>query len=313
MVVKPLVFQFSGNRARNLKSTSCYARQIWNPSPDYSLNCTSLSPITTAYEFSTTTLRSTTVSLYDRSIIITSTYWSLFTDFSSLQNKYKRQHDHAVGKGVFWVYGDSLSYYFYESLNFPMSQSLCFKIFEKCNNTYNWIYPKTLYELVSFWLICSRIQASPNTRIFWRWIRVIVFIIFHIAFLAPGTERFHTLHRQKCFLTVLVANVSVFSARLFCSYACPFTEAKHSSVNISSPAVNFTPLIFVFSAQTETCAEVNLQVPRVLGFFRQVLLRKDMDKDSALLLNAGAHYVKVFMSSFNFQSSLLLMTMMRIL
>lgn len=246
MVVKPLVFQFRGNRARNLKSTSCYARQIWNPSPEYSLNCTSLSPITTAYEFSTTTLRSTTVSLYDRSIIITSTYWSLFTDFSSLQNKYKRQHDHAVGKGVFWVYGDSLSYYFYESLNFPMSQSLCFKIFEKCNNTYNWIYPKTLYELVSFWLICSRIQASPNTRIFWRWIRVIVLIIFHIAFLAPRTERFHTLHRQKCFLTVLVANVSVFSARLFCSYACPFTEAKHSSVNISSPAVNFTPLNFCF-------------------------------------------------------------------
>lgn len=73
------------------------------------------------------------------------------------------------------------------------------------------------------------------------------------------------------------------------------------------------PLIFVFSAQTETCAEVNLQVPRVLGFFRQVLLRKDMDKDSALLLNAGAHYVKVFMSSFNFRSSLLLMTMMMIL
>ena len=140
-----------------------------------------------------------------------------------------------------------------------------------------------------------------------------MFIIFHIAFLAPGTERFHTLHRQKCFLTVLVANVSVFSARLFCSYACPFTEAKHSSVNISSPAVNFTPLIFVFSAQTETCAEVNLQVPRVLGFFRQVLLRKDMDKDSALLLNAGAHYVKVFMSSFNFQSSLLFITMMMIL
>lgn len=49
----------------------------------------------------------------------------------------------------------------------------------------------------------------------------------------------------------------------------------------------------VFTLQTETCGEVNLHVPRVLNFFRQVIQRKDMDKDSALLLNAGAHYIKV--------------------
>ena len=29
------------------------------------------------------------------------------------------------------------------------------------------------------------------------------------------------------------------------------------------------------------------------SYFRQVILRKDMDNDSALLLNAGARYVKV--------------------
>ena len=57
--------------------------------------------------------------------------------------------------------------------------------------------------------------------------------------------------------------------------------------------------------QTETCAEMSLHVPRVLAYFRQVILRKDMDNDSALLLNAGAHYVKVthskaiFFSSYN--------------
>lgn len=38
---------------------------------------------------------------------------------------------------------------------------------------------------------------------------------------------------------------------------------------------------------------MTLHVPKVLDYFRDVILRKDMDKDSALLFNAGAHYVKV--------------------
>ncbi|XP_020625642.1 uncharacterized protein LOC110063029 [Orbicella faveolata] len=109
-------------------------------------------------------------------------------DYTTLANQ-RKQHDHTVGRGVFWVYGDSLSYYFYMSVNSPMRR-LCSSVFKECNNTYNWIYPKTLYEL------------------------------------------------------------------------------------------------------TETCGEVNLHVPRVLNFFRQVIERKDMDRDSALLLNAGAHYIK---------------------
>ncbi|KAJ7379664.1 hypothetical protein OS493_014068 [Desmophyllum pertusum] len=109
-------------------------------------------------------------------------------DYTSLRNQHKHYY-HAVGRGVFWVYGDSLSYYFYESIVSPMRR-LCLTVFKECNNTYNWIYPKTLYEL------------------------------------------------------------------------------------------------------TETCGEVNLHVPRVLKYFRQVLARPDMDTDSALLLNAGAHYIK---------------------
>ena len=42
---------------------------------------------------------------------------------------------------------------------------------------------------------------------------------------------------------------------------------------------------------------MSLHVPRVLAYFRQVILRKEMDNDSALLLNAGAHYVKVMLSN----------------
>lgn len=74
-------------------------------------------------------------------------FQSPLIDYSYLANQPK-QHDHTVGQGVFWVYGDSLSYYFYESITSPMRR-LCFSVFKECNNTYNWIYPKTLYELVS--------------------------------------------------------------------------------------------------------------------------------------------------------------------
>lgn len=108
---------------------------------------------------------------------------------TTIMLSHQKQHDHTTGHGVFWVYGDSLSYYFYVSITSP-PRPLCTDVFKECNVTYNWIYPKTLYEL------------------------------------------------------------------------------------------------------TETCAEMSLHVPRVLNYFRQVILRKDMDKESALLLNAGAHYVK---------------------
>ena len=67
----------------------------------------------------------------------------------------------------------------------------------------------------------------------------------------------------------------------FALYDCPFNCL-------------FSFVAFLRFSQTETCGEVNLHVPRVLNYFRQVITRQDMDKDSALLMNAGAHYVKVF-------------------
>ena len=53
---------------------------------------------------------------------------------------------HEPRKGNLWIYGDSISYYFYRSVE---EKLLCKKIFRKCMVTYNWLYPKTLYDLVS--------------------------------------------------------------------------------------------------------------------------------------------------------------------
>jgi hypothetical protein len=57
---------------------------------------------------------------------------------------------HEKGEGIFWIYGDSLSFYFYESFSKTRRQ-FCDTHFKMCNVSYNWIYPKTLYELVSFY------------------------------------------------------------------------------------------------------------------------------------------------------------------
>ncbi|XP_066921499.1 uncharacterized protein [Clytia hemisphaerica] len=55
-----------------------------------------------------------------------------------------------------WIYGDSISYYFYKRLK---KTSLCTDVFQSCNNTYNWIYPKKLYEMRHF---CNDIDVDPN-------------------------------------------------------------------------------------------------------------------------------------------------------
>lgn len=57
--------------------------------------------------------------------------------------------NHTEGEGIFWIYGDSLSYYFFESFSKAKAQ-FCTTSFKMCNVSYNWIYPKTLYELVSY-------------------------------------------------------------------------------------------------------------------------------------------------------------------
>ena len=36
-----------------------------------------------------------------------------------------------------WIYGDSVGDFFYKSI---IRQPLCKKIFQRCNNTYNWVY-----------------------------------------------------------------------------------------------------------------------------------------------------------------------------
>ena len=76
---------------------------------------------------------------------------------------------HKKGKGIFWIYGDSLSFYFYESFS-KTQREFCDTHFKMCNVSYNWIYPKTLYELVSFcpkfcWklLEVERIRAAIRT------------------------------------------------------------------------------------------------------------------------------------------------------
>jgi len=84
-------------------------------------------------------------------------------DYTTLSNQ-RKQHDHTVGRGVFWVYGDSLSYYFYMSVNNPMRR-LCSSVFKECNNTYNWIYPKTLYELVSIYCLLGNYWKSYFVRV----------------------------------------------------------------------------------------------------------------------------------------------------
>ena len=40
--------------------------------------------------------------------------------------------------GTLWIYGDSVSMQFYKSV---MTRPLCASLYEKCNNSYMWIYP----------------------------------------------------------------------------------------------------------------------------------------------------------------------------
>ena len=61
---------------------------------------------------------------------------------SSLKEKKEKQRQKF---STLWIYGDSISYYFHYRLQ---KTHLCKRVFGICENTYNWIYPKTLYEMV---------------------------------------------------------------------------------------------------------------------------------------------------------------------
>ena len=60
-------------------------------------------------------------------------------------------------QSTLWIYGDSISYYFHERIK---NKRLCRRVFETCGNTYNWIYPKTMYEMVSllYFIRCGVLQ-----------------------------------------------------------------------------------------------------------------------------------------------------------
>lgn len=48
-----------------------------------------------------------------------------------------RKRDKVVKLETLWIYGDSVGDFFYKSI---VKQPLCTKTFQRCNNTYNWVY-----------------------------------------------------------------------------------------------------------------------------------------------------------------------------
>jgi len=70
-------------------------------------------------------------------------YNSIKSNSLTNQKKQKKHRNHSN----LWIYGDSISYYFHKRLE---NTDLCSRIFKQCKNTYNWIYPKALYELRHF-------------------------------------------------------------------------------------------------------------------------------------------------------------------
>ncbi|CAB3981814.1 REDUCED WALL ACETYLATION 1-like [Paramuricea clavata] len=94
--------------------------------------------------------------------------WKPFMDEINLPSSLGKWHNfegrknldyigkHKKGEGTFWIYGDSLSFYFYESFS-KTQQHFCETHFKMCNVSYNWIYPKTLYELTE---TCSETELK---------------------------------------------------------------------------------------------------------------------------------------------------------
>lgn len=51
--------------------------------------------------------------------------------------KYKTDLNRTTGRGVFWIYGDSIGDFLYRSMS---KSPLCSEVFNDCRRTYNWIY-----------------------------------------------------------------------------------------------------------------------------------------------------------------------------
>ena len=57
--------------------------------------------------------------------------------FISLEIPQTSKRNPAGKLQTLWIYGDSVGDFFYKSI---IKQPLCKKIFQRCNNTYNWVY-----------------------------------------------------------------------------------------------------------------------------------------------------------------------------
>ena len=61
----------------------------------------------------------------------------IFYAFNFLEAPQTRNRNPAGKLETLWIYGDSVGDFFYKSI---IKQPLCKKIFQRCNNTYNWVY-----------------------------------------------------------------------------------------------------------------------------------------------------------------------------
>merc|ERR1712226_915802 len=57
--------------------------------------------------------------------------------YISTPYKYKTDLNRTTGRGVFWIYGDSIGDFLYRSIS---KTALCSEVFNDCRRTYNWIY-----------------------------------------------------------------------------------------------------------------------------------------------------------------------------
>lgn len=82
--------------------------------------------------------------------------WQPYVDSLGSSSFKTRRKEKSNNKGLLWIYGDSISYYFYHRLRI---RRICRKIFNHCKNTYNWIYPKRFYESRHF---CEDVDVSVS-------------------------------------------------------------------------------------------------------------------------------------------------------
>ena len=89
---------------------------------------------------------------------------------------------------------------------------------------------------------------------------------------------------------VAVGNIEVILLLLF-GFDTNCRCRENISLIYIKYSYNFCILQSIF--QRHTCDDIDVSIDKVRTFFREMLLNPEMDKNSALIFNAGAHYVKV--------------------